>query len=369
VAVTDALSIRLSVVTRALRRLSAPMRRHAVEGVLARERAVAERLLARLQHEGIEDGFLAGLDVAGVTLTSSDVLVAPVREVAASRTVAYLKMPMTAEAERSLAHHRDVLAHLHSPSRPTPLNLLVPHTLAAGRHEGRAYHLETALAGRPASDIVLQGDRWRRFVQSAACAALRLHVETAECQTIDAAGYHRLVGRDLGVLREQATTWPRAARFGRRLEALDDVLRQRLVGRTLSLTWIHGDYWPGNLLTAEDGALSGILDWDRCVPSQFPLQDLFHLLAYSRKVARNTEAGEEILGYLLTGDLDPVDRHLLEETLAALALPGDAVFLRAMVMVYWLRFAAVNLLRYPAARTDGRWLQKNVFCVLDEAVP
>lgn len=362
----DAL-LSLRLMPRALRRMARPLRRCLPWGPTAKRRATAARVLARLQRAGVSERLLAGMDVISATLTGSDVLVAAIGDCPANKIAAYLKVPLTCEAERSLTRHREAIAEVRRVPGLASLASLMPRTLAFGFHESGAYHLETALPGRPASGIVHESQAWNRLAESAARASLRFHMATSRCQTIDRALLDRLVGPDVARLRAQAATWPRSEHFDQRLLRLDEALAERLIGRRLRLTWMHGDFWPGNLLAGDDGTLRGILDWDRCVPDQFPFHDLFHLLTYGRKIARGTEAGEETLDYLFAGRFSAFDRRLVDETCDALGLPGDADFLRVMAIIYWLRFAAINLSRYPAFRTDGRWLHKNVFLVLEGA--
>jgi len=49
-------------------------------------------------------------------------------------------------------------------------------------------------------------------------------------------------------------------------------------------------------------------------------------------------------------------------------LPTSGEFFQAITLLYWLRFAATNLSRYPAFQRDSRWLKNNVFLVLKRGI-
>jgi len=79
---------------------------------------------------------------------------------------------------------------------------------------------------------------------------------------------------------------------------------------------------------------------------------------------QRSELGEEIVSYLLPAAFDKHERALVREAMVQLGLPTSAESFRAIVLLYWLRFASANLSRYPVFQSDGRWLKKNVFLVL-----
>jgi aminoglycoside phosphotransferase (APT) family kinase protein len=174
-----------------------------------------------------------------------------------------------------------------------------------------------------------------------------------------------LAGDDLALLGQLAAGWPETALLRQQLARLEAELRVQLYGSELPFSWVHGDFWPGNLLLRPDsGAIGGIVDWDRASADQIPLYDLLHLLAYTRKMQQRSELGEEIVSYLLPAAFDKHERALVREAMVQLGLPTSAESFRAIVLLYWLRFASANLSRYPIFQSDGRWLKKNVFLVL-----
>lgn len=57
----------------------------------------------------------------------------------------------------------------------------------------------------------------------------------------------------------------------------------RVGGVEIPHSAMHGDFWPRNVLLAEDGAI-GVVDWEHFVPAASPLTDLLH---YARTYGLN----------------------------------------------------------------------------------
>jgi hypothetical protein len=331
---------------------------------LERHCAAAQRLLPQL----VERGQLR-LDGAPVIIkaltTRSDVVVILLGTAASEQARVALKLPLTEDARRSLERHQQVITALHERQTLASFGALLPHALAWGRHEGQLYYLETALPGKSAQELLGRPELVRALQSDAACALQLLQEGSVQRRLVDEACFMRLAGTDLALLEELAGGWPEAMLLQRKLDRLGELLRCELQGRELPLTWIHGDFWLGNLLACSEGStLSGVIDWDRAAPDELPLHDQLHLLVYTRKLARNTELGEEIAGYLLPASFETHERALLDAAMARLTMPNTEAFLRAAALLYWLRFVGANLSRYPARRSDGKWLNKNVFLVL-----
>ena len=359
------LSLRSTRFFRLLRRVRRPWTRFAERKALGRYTALAQDLLAGLRNDGQIDFTGATPRITRAVRTRSDVIVLVIGDTAAGDRAMVLKLPLTAAAEQSTAAHRKVVLTLHQAPDLDRFCALIPRSLAWGEHQGQTYYLETALPGTAAGDLVRARAEPATLLPEAVRTIRQLHCVTAERQVVDAAVFGRMAGEELGTLRRLAPHWPDAPLLMSRLDQLEAQLQAGLIGRELPFAWSHGDYWPGNILVCHaSGALSGIVDWDRASPQQLPLLDILHLLAYSRKMRRRTELGEEIVSYLLPEAFAPQERALLDETLERLGLPRDSGFYRAAALLYWLQFAATNLSRYPSFQRDHIWMRNNVFHVL-----
>lgn len=356
-------ALRSTDLQRLLHRVQRPWLRYVEQRAIGRYSAQASRLLDQLARNG-QGEFESGTPhVADALITRSDVVILMLSDSSSASPTKVLKLPLTPDAEHSTSLHRQVVTTLHSMPMLRSFYTLVPRALAWGTFEDKSYYLETALAGEVASDLVRRRAEPTTFKHEAVRAIRQLHLGTAQRRVVDAAAFTQLVGDDLAVLYQQSEHWPAPALMRDALQSIEATLRRRLIGLDLPFGWIHGDYWPGNILV-QPGGLGGIIDWDRAMPNQLPLLDILHLLAYVRKMQQRTELGEEIVSYLLPAAFDQSERALIDETLTYYGLPDDSEFWHAASYLYWLRFAAANLMRYPRLQNDSFWLNKNVLNLL-----
>lgn len=74
-------------------------------------------------------------------------------------------------------------------------------------------------------------------------------------------------------------------------------VQRRLRRHRAPTTWVHGDYWPGNLLVA-DGKVTGVVDWERAEPAGGPLRDRVRfVLGYAYYLDRHTGPGRGVRGH------------------------------------------------------------------------
>jgi aminoglycoside phosphotransferase (APT) family kinase protein len=364
------LALRTTRFHRLLKRIQRPWVRYLERKTLGRYSVVARDLLARLQREGNGELGAATPRIVRALRTRSDVVVVLLSDVPSGAITKVLKLPLTPRAEQSTANHRQVVMTLHQTAELKSFTELVPKALSWGEYAGQSYYLETALEGANASDVVRKHLDTPQLLREAIAAIQQLHLPTARCQIVDEVVFKRLAGDHLAALRRLAARATDPVLLDRKLGALEAMLRRELIGRELPFCWTHGDFWPGNILVRpSDGAVSGIVDWDRAVVGQLPLVDVLHLLAYTRKMRRRTALGEEVVGYLLPAAFTAEERALVDQSVERLALPKGEAFLRAATMLYWLQFAATNLTRYPSFAHDRDWMRDNVVLVLKRGLP
>ena len=358
-----------ALIQRVLRRVRKPWTQRVAREELGRQAEFAEQLLAQLARDGQLGPDAEALSIRSTVLTRSDVVVALIGARGRLEPRLVLKLPLTPDAERSTSDHRQVVSTLHGLPELHAFCAFVPRAVAWGDLQERPYYVETALPGVGAADLVRRQAEPVSMMQDAARLIGQLHLATLRRQTVDEALFARLAGDDLAMLRQLVDGWPEASLLRQKLDQLDELLRRQLVGYDLPFSWTHGDFWPGNLLIQPAvGEIGGIVDWDGASADQIPLHDLLHLLAYTRKLQRRSELGDEIVSYLLPAAFDKYARSLVKEAIAQLGLPTSGEFFQAITLLYWLRFAATNLSRYPVFQRDSRWLKNNVFLVLKRGI-
>jgi aminoglycoside phosphotransferase (APT) family kinase protein len=126
----------------------------------------------------------------------------------------------------------------------------------------------------------------------------------------------------------------------------------------VTTSWIHGDFWTGNVLTV-DGQVSGVIDWDLASDDELPSHDLLNLLIHARWTAEHRELADVVLALLHEPDWSETERALLGP---------PAVEERTALLLYWLRHVAavgVQQLSYvPHSVLVWRW--RNVHRLLHQ---
>jgi len=229
---------------------------------------------------------------------------------------------------------------------------LIPPPLGDGEIDGQAYAVERALPGVEARLLLPRPQARAAIVRAAAAAIAELHQRTGRTITVDAATRVAWVDRPAEVVA-------RVSSQPRRVEALVAEVGAAWEGRRAMVSWIHGDYWPGNLLVTPDtGALTGIVDYEWAAPDALPQHDLLHLLVYTRMLTAGVE-----LGMVVRTLLEETQWDLAEQRVLKLA-PVDAVTDRSMMLLFWLRHVSLSLVQTPHYARDRVWMVRNVEQVL-----
>lgn len=267
-------------------------------------------------------------------------------------------------ALEALQTQQDRLARLHADPRLAGWTAIAPRVIHVGAVDGLPCFVETALAGRPATEVFRDARLRERLLPLAAEVIAELHERTATPIRIDDALLDDWVDRPITAVAMALA----ARRMGLgeavgRLESLGRELHAALAGREVAIGWIHGDYWPGNILVTSDGrGISGIVDWDLAADRQLALHDPVHLVLLTRRLVSGRELGA-VVGGLLTGDpLEETERAAL--TAAGMQASAWEHESREAVLLAWLRHVGF-FSQVPTEGSNPRWLRRNVLAVLE----
>lgn len=282
---------------------------------------------------------------------------------AGQRPSVMLKLSHTGEGSASLQRQRDIQAALQADPRLGDWRALVPQPLAEGENAGQFYVVEQALSGRVPLPLPADPTACMQLQHSAAATIGQLHQRTASSIVVNAEILKRWIDEPLLRIRQVNALLPAASRNDTAIERLRTEVYGVLLGRTLQAGWIHGDFWPGNILVGPDGVtVVGIVDWERAGPAESPLHDLLQLLLYTRTLLQGCEPGDVVRAILNGAAWTHHERALLDA--AGVTLLDDAAVKRAMVLMYWLRFRAATLALLPHLVHDEAWMAKNIVGVL-----
>lgn len=269
-----------------------------------------------------------------------------------------LKIATTDPGRRLLKRETEALTALHADDRLEGWSELLPHPLAAGVLHNRPYRIDSALRGLPVATKAAVGSN---LLSAAAAAISTLHEKTAT--TI--AGGPDLAERWVdGPLREVAGRAGGSHWLADRFESLRDELHPAVTAGRITVAWIHGDYWFGNLLFSGVRGPTGIVDWETSAPLELPFHDVLHLALYTRRLVSGRELGELIREQLGTEDWLAEEQTLLSRCFAFQSCMSLSP--RHMLLLYWLRHAAAHARQQkPGVGYRYRlWERRNVLPVL-----
>lgn len=293
---------------------------------------------------------------APAQLTSTDLAIIPVA--APGRAPgAVIKLALSDAAGRRLEREEALLSALQRDSQLGGWRRLLPRPLAHGTVQGRRYRVERALAGRAPVARLADCAARRRLLALAADTIAVLHRATTTTLPTDPSD--PWVDAHLRELARHAGRQAPLAEFAR----LRERLHQALSNQVFRASWIHGDYWLGNILCDNQEPVA-IVDWEAAAALELPMHDLLHLLLYSRRLRTGAELGQIVSGLLRGGAFTGEERQLLtrHEAFGGCGSLSE----RDCLLLYWLRHVAMHA-RQQRARVGYRyriWERRNVLEVL-----
>lgn len=259
-----------------------------------------------------------------------------------------VRLAQSRAAAASLAREADVCRSLSASTTLGDFRDLVPTVLAAGTSSGLSYVVERALPGRPAA-------AGRRPISTldlglAAEAISRLHTATARRVEVGEDLVDRWVSSRIARVEALALQADPDGPWRDVAERLERSLRDDVGGRTMTVATIHGDYWADNLLVGDDGAVTGIVDWDSAGSEEPPLHDPVHLVLRSQAATWSMPLGRMVR--------DMIDGRPWSPSIVRIVEPvRDGLDDRAIMLLYWLRAVTGSAERHPEAASEARWIR------------
>jgi aminoglycoside phosphotransferase len=278
---------------------------------------------------------------------------------------AVIKLPTSSSARGTLRREADVLAALNADPRLDDWRDVLPTVLAAGQVDDQPFLVQRMVPGVAASEMLGSAGVASRAVLTAAAVEIRgLHERTAVSAVVGPAALERWVNGPASLVHHVS-----AALVGRNTaklaaDRLSDELSGTLEGRRLPLSWIHGDYVPGNILVSpRDTSVVGIIDWELAGAADPPLLDVVSLLVTARAQRSHEELGQVVREYVTGAPWTEYEQDLIEA--ASLQRPGVGIDARTAVLLWWLRHVSGNLTKSTRYARSRLWARVCVWAVLD----
>jgi hypothetical protein len=172
-----------------------------------------------------------------------------------------------------------------------------------------------------------------------------------------------LVSQPIQIVRKSILTYyhPRSHSL---LTWLEQRLSEALLGKSFLVSWVHGDYWPANILVAQDGStVTGIVDWELSQPLGLPSLDLVNLLISTRRIDEGKELGKILAEILGQGGWREDEQGLWDK--ANLMLNGNIPDLRDILIIFWLQHLSANLNKTWRYSVNPIWAYGNFVQVLN----
>lgn len=226
---------------------------------------------------------------------------------------------------------------------PSHLRRLVPDFLGQGKHEGQEWLAIEKMPGVFADTPVADLDQ---VTERAAGVLMDLHLATRREVQIDTKVYDSLVG---GLLAGARDRHPGCAQV---LAQIDLRLRAALLGRTMPLVWMHGDYKIENVGIDRDSRQPvAIIDWELATQAGLPLIDLKYLLIYNRIIRGGGPFDAVYRTVAEGGAWSRKESRLLDQYVERLGLDGE---LRQVLRVLLVVHAVSARFQYDMANPSER---------------
>lgn len=292
--------------------------------------------------------------------TVNDLIVA--RLGSEGQPAAILKLAQTPQAKDSLQQQSLVLTELQNVSRLADWRSLIPTLLAQGQVNDHAYTVERLLPGIEASQLLAKPDVWVMVEMAVARAIGGLHRSTATQAVVDSELLACWVDEPLSYIRSIYEARGSQS-HSKTIDALATELHDALQGRIVTVSWVHGDLVPGNILVTPDGlAVTGLVDWELAMPDELPQLDLILLFLSTQMLQQRRELGDVVSAFIRQPAWTVNQQALLKDSQAALGSAG--IEMRTLILLTWLRHVGSNLRKSARYARHRLWIAKNIESVL-----
>jgi Ser/Thr protein kinase RdoA (MazF antagonist) len=191
------------------------------------------------------------------------------------------------------------------------------------------------------------------------------HAATARRDTVDADMIHRWIEQPVEKISRVVSQLPGGRPLIPKADRLADHLTDVIYGQAITLSWVHGDFVPGNILVSpKTFQVTGIVDWELSHPNELPQMDIYQWILASRREVQKTEFGHLVRGLIDQKTFTADECRLIDLNRAH--LPGGTLDFHSMLLLFWLEHIHANLTKSTRYDRHWVWIYRNIVPVLDQ---
>jgi O-antigen/teichoic acid export membrane protein len=266
-------------------------------------------------------------------------------------------------ADERLNSQQRILTSLYSDERLKEWGNLLPKLKEQGRDGNVQFWVYGYVPGIRADEVMSTHPFQDKILRIAGEAILDLHRITVKYEKVNSLIMKTWISDPIEIIRNSMLPY---FCYGSReiLDRLVNHLERSLLGRELAMSWIHGDYWPQNIIITPDvSRVTGIVDWEQAKPCDLPYLDLANLFLSTRRLSSQREIGETIVEVLHQNSWGYVEHQIWdweEKTLG-----GDLPSVRDVILIFWLRHLSANLKKSKRYQMNPVWALSNFVPVIE----
>lgn len=269
---------------------------------------------------------------------------------------AVLYLPGSDRAVADFERRKRVTGILLEDKRIADVHKYLPQLLYEGTYEHRPYWILNRLPGISLGTL-LHGSEREAVLRLAIRTAGEFHRRTARQVKVDSHLLDRWVSRPIRViLKSPLKYYHQGSRL--LLERLEKKLVNALSGEYIVTSWVHGDFWPNNVLVSPDcKQITGIVDWDLAHPDDLPSLDIVNFLLSACREIQGVELGQVIVETHRRGGWEIGMQEIWD--LGIQPLDIHVPDLQDSLLLFWLRHMSSNLEKSHFYSMNPVWAVKN----------
>jgi hypothetical protein len=277
-------------------------------------------------------------------------------------TTFILYIPKSRIAYLSFEKRKSIMDKLLREAKLGEWRNFLPKMLHEGQCQGQSFWIEKCLPGVSGVELMQGASNHQMVLSSAIDPVSRLHKETTTTQIVGDVLLNKWITHPL---EEILSSYLMYVFWHRRsfLRELGKEIEKKLRGHSFAVGWVHGDFWPGNILVNPDNnQVVGLVDWEDFETDFPPSLDLVNMMVSMRRSKSKKELGAIVVDLLKEGAWYPHEQAIWDSEEEK--LDGNYLPLREALLLFWLHHISIGLKKSWRYAVNPLWVYGNFVTVL-----